>query len=224
METTEDLQDRIDRYVLNRMDGDERAQFEALLHVDAGLRGEVAGQQKIAALLEKAGDYQLKKRLDQVYADTVGRENAGARRLGTGLPRTAWAVAASVVLLVALLLWLWGRPATTPDELFTEYYRPEPYLVTRGQADAPPGGAFFNQGNYRQALEAFGANLRQNPGADYDLLYAGLCYLELGDYGRAEESFTRVAGRSQLLRGQATWYLALTYLKHNEVAASKTQL
>lgn len=225
METTEDLQDRIDRYVLHRMDPAERARFQALLRTDAGLRREVAEQQKMAALLEKAGDRQLKERLDRVYADVTASEPAGVRRLRPGMPRAAWAVAASVVLLVALLLGWWARPQATPGDLFAQYYRPATYLVTRNQeATNATGGALFNQGNYRQALEAFRANLWQNPDADYDLLYAGLCYLELGAYGRAEASFNRVAGRSQLLRGQATWYLALTYLKKDEVEASKTEL
>ncbi|MBD0257044.1 MAG: hypothetical protein ICV83_15105 [Cytophagales bacterium] len=225
METTEDLQDRIDRYVLDRMDSAERARFEALLRADGGLHQEVAEQQKMMALLEKAGDRQLKEKLDRVYADVIGPERAGVRRLRPGMPWAAWAVAASVVLLVALLLLLWDRPQASPGDLFAQYYRPEPYLVTRNQDEnTSGGGAFFNQGDYPRALEGFRANLRQNPNADYDLLYAGLCYLQLGEYGRAEESFTRVAARSGLLGERATWYLALTHLKSNRVEASKTQL
>jgi anti-sigma factor RsiW len=104
METTEDLQDRIDRYVLHRMDPAERARFQALLRADAGLQREVTEQQQMAALLEKAGDRQLKERLDRVYAEVTGPEQAGVRRLRPSMPRAAWAVAASVVLLVALLL------------------------------------------------------------------------------------------------------------------------
>jgi tetratricopeptide (TPR) repeat protein len=127
---------------------------------------------------------------------------------------------------VALLLALWGRGEGDPADLFAQYYRPEPYLVMRNpEAGTSPGGVYFNEEDYRQALHAFEARLRQNPNADYDLLYAGLCYLQLGEYGRAGESFTQVAARSQLLGERATWYLALTHSKkNNRVEASKTAL
>lgn len=220
MEQTQDPQDRIDRYVLGRMEPAERTRFEALLGRDAGLQREVTAQQELAGLLEKAGDARLRRQLDGVYAQVTGEERARTR-----WGRTAWAAAASVVLVVALLLALWGRREGNSNNLFAQYYRPEPYLVTRNAEESTGnGGVYFNEGNYRQALEAFGARLRQNPGADYDLLYAGLCYLQVGEYDRAAESFTRVAARSQLLRERATWYLALTYLKSNRVEASKTAL
>lgn len=225
MEPTEDPQDRIDRYLLERMAPAERARFEALLDRDAGLRREVAAQQQVVGLLEKAGDARLRNQLDGVYAQVIGKERGRAGAGWTGLGRTAWAAAAAVVLVVSLLLWVWGRNEANPDALFVQYYRPEPYLVTRSpEARTGGGGGYFNQGEYRQALAAFEARLRQDPNADYDRLYAGLCYLELGAYDQAGERFARVAARSQLLGERATWYLALTHLKNNRVAESKTAL
>jgi len=203
----------------------ERAQFEALLGRDADLRREVAAQQQVVGLLEKAGDARLREQLDGVYAQVIEKERGRTRTGWMGLGRTAWAAAAAVVLVVSLLLLLWGRNEANPGNLFAQYYRPEPYLVTRSpEACTGGGGVSFNQGDYREALAAFEARLRQHPNAEYDLLYAGLCYLELGAYDQAEERFRRVAAQSQLLGERTTWYLALTHLKNNRVEESKTAL
>jgi tetratricopeptide (TPR) repeat protein len=75
------------------------------------------------------------------------------------------------------------------------------------------------QGNYRDALTQFEQIAKDDP-ANYEAkLYAGIDYLALGNPARALLCFNEViALGNEVLKEDATWYKALTYLQVNDKA------
>jgi tetratricopeptide (TPR) repeat protein len=223
MEPSEELQDQMDRFLLNRMTPEERYAFEATLRENKALQEEVRVQQNLVDAIEKLGDYRLKTQLEGVYQEVILQENQRMKPLNRQWPR--WAAAASVLLLMALSLVYFGKSNSNPAALFSQYYRPERYVATRDiAADKNTAGAYFNEKKYAEALKAFQANGQNDPHAGYDRLFEGLSYLELGQYTSAEERFKRVIRENPLLKEKGQWYLALLYLKLDKTEACKVTL
>ncbi|MES2730672.1 MAG: tetratricopeptide repeat protein [Bacteroidota bacterium] len=225
MEITEELQDKIDRYVLEQMDVDERAAFDALMSQQQELYREVALQQELIGTLERAGDYKLKLKLDKVYDEVMEPKKSVKPLHKLSVSWKIWAVAASFLLVLTFILLRLNNTPVDNQQLFTQYYHPEKYIAVRSATtEANKAGDYFNNGAYAKALDIFNSRIRTNPNSYYDLLYAGVCYLELGKYSLAEKNFQRVIRESDLLRDRGQWYLALVYLKSNQLERCKISL
>jgi tetratricopeptide (TPR) repeat protein len=223
MEIGEELQDKIDRYILRQMSAEERQAFDAAIQQDKELQQEVKLQQNMVGLLEDLGDHRLKMQLNKVYEAVITNDTLQTEPVTKSWKY--WAVAASVVVMLGLAFFFVQKRNTSEASLFAQYYQPERYIATRDlESDPNSAGAYFNKGMYAQALKHFQAASQVTLGSSYDRLFEGLCYLQLEQYTQAEERFVQVIRESTLLKTKAQWYLALVYLKTNKVDTCQTIL
>ncbi len=126
--------------------------------------------------------------------------------------RRALLLAASFAL-VLVATWYFGAP-TQPD--YEQYALHTPISFTeRGENETLQSAAEkdFSQKQYARALLSLDALLLQNPGDLTSSLYKGICLIELDSAAEARQVLQPLADGASALRGDAQWYIALSYLK-----------
>jgi tetratricopeptide (TPR) repeat protein len=199
----------IERWLDGDLSAEEKAAFEARMESDPEFRQAVALRQDMASVV----DGQLKREAFQAQLESVG-----SKYFDTPSPRRPYAwIILLLAVVTALVLWWSGLfSPQSPQNLFQEYHQPPPIAwVSQGTQETLRSQAqtAFNQGDYSLALSHIDRLLTQNPTNPEYQWYRGICLLETGDLESALAIFSALAEGNTLLRPDAQWYLALTYLK-----------
>lgn len=145
--------------------------------------------------------------------------------------RKALAVAAAIAVLVATVWWLWSF-ADTPVKIANSYVRKDGPLHLPFNFRGDTGDNLRR----REALQAYQAKdyaralllLDQIPLSDStahtDLLLRGLCHFYRDENEQAADHFLKATAYSGGLETERQWYLALAYLRQNEVEKARTVL
>jgi len=137
--------------------------------------------------------------------------------------KRALLLAASFALIL-FATWYLGTPGQAGYE---QYALHTPLTFTeRGATETLQSAAEtdFSQQRYDRALFSLDALLRQNPGNLTATLYKGICLIELDRAAEARSVLQPLAGGVSALRGDAQWYIALSYLKEKNIAQCKSSL
>ena len=130
-------------------------------------------------------------------------------------------------------------PSTHGNKLYNEYFKPYPNEVipfTRGE-EVPENFAHFSQeeynlvaramkhyqrGNYKEASELFEKHVeRKKENADL-IFYKGIAQLKSGKEKQAKENLNYILDIKGVdFQQEAQWYMALTYLKMNDVDSAR---
>jgi hypothetical protein len=132
----------------------------------------------------------------------------------------------SLILVVGGLWYILSNQPYSSERLISKYYKPaQPILQVRSMeftGDEALKEAFnlYQQNNFENALKYF-SSLDNQIIAKF---YSGICYIELGQFVRAIESFEFViSDADNLFVEQAEWYLGLIYLMNNQKSAALEQ-
>jgi tetratricopeptide (TPR) repeat protein len=148
-------------------------------------------------------------------------------------PSLYYAVAASVVLLIAVGIFVFNSGGTSPAKLYAEYYSPLPNVIDPTVRGAQSESLLtesvkqYEQGNYTEAAEGFKKLLQQDPDAHmsaYLFLQLGVCYMAVDNMSEAKANLEKARASGVEVRTTATWYLALCLLKENNVSQAKVML
>lgn len=172
----------------------------------------------------------------QVFSDTLSavgtdffkeaelKKSVGQPPMTARMTRLRWLAAAAGLALVAIAVWF---ITSTGSPSYRQYAQHAPLSLTvRGAAEqsAADAEAAFNSKDYATALSALDRLLAEQPRDPTALLYKGICLIELDRTDDARTVLTPVAAGSTALLGEATWYVALSFLKDKNTAACKTEL
>jgi tetratricopeptide (TPR) repeat protein len=131
-----------------------------------------------------------------------------------------------LILVVGGLWYILSNKPYSADRLIGKYYKPaQPILQVRSMeftGDDILKEAFnlYQQNNFENALKYFNA-LNNQIIAKF---YSGICYIELGQFSKAMESFEFVVNDADnLFVEQAEWYLGLIYLMNNQKSEALDQ-
>ncbi|MFU8842843.1 MAG: tetratricopeptide repeat protein [Bacteroidales bacterium] len=132
----------------------------------------------------------------------------------------------SLILVVGGLWYILSNKPYSSERLISKYYKPaQPILQVRSMeftGDDVLKEAFnlYQQNNYENALKYFNS-------LDNQIIakfYSGICYIELGQFSKAVESFEFVINDADnLFVEQAEWYLGLIFLMNNQKSAALEQ-
>ncbi len=133
---------------------------------------------------------------------------------------------AAAVLIIGLLVWApWNK------NLYNKYGDTEMIsFAERGSNDqtAQQGATdAFNAENYNEAKELLTAIVAKEPNNDMFRYYLGVAQLKAdtdNDLDAARANLTTVAAKESLLKYDAMFFIALSYLKEKNKVASKTWL
>jgi tetratricopeptide (TPR) repeat protein len=219
--------------ILDFLSGDlnkqERLAFESALLADNQLQEELRLQQEVLYALKQGDDDVLAFRKQ---VEGIGQEFLKSKKTNGSVRRInpiTWASAAAVAVVIGLSItfgWF-SSGQQGVDYLYASYYQPYGVEMTvRGESQRERAFEkairFYNHGNIGDAMAAFQALEIQNP--EVAGFYQGLCYMELGQFNTAIETFNEVKEEAVFYADHINWYLALAYLKQDDVVAAKDVL
>ena len=211
---------------MERMSPDEALAFEQRMRTDEELRSRV---EELRLVMLGISQSLLRSKLDEFHTLVPGQDQKPAVRRSSGW-YTKWAMAASLLVIVALTAW-WGLARRhAPDTLFSRYYKPDPglmTLMTEGNSNYVFEKAMveYKNGDYNQALSAWTGLLRQQPDNDTLLYFSGSAALAAGRYAEAIRYLKPVAGYAGgAFRNDARWYLGLAYLGAGHKDSARVQI
>ena len=210
-EISEEELARIDRYLRNEMDEAERMKFVHQLNNEQQLREKTESTRLMTLAIVEAS---LEAKLESFH---VQDGSTPVRKMHT---KKYWAVAASIlVLLTIAITWLFTRPSKH-EELFAEYFKPDPGLLTSMGASEDyvfnHAMVFYKAGNYKAAINSWQQLRSQDPTNDTLNYFIGIALLSDGISPESEQYFEKVIDdQESSFREDAIWYLALAYLKNH---------
>ena len=211
----------IAKFLTRSLSKEEQLRFDTMLSEDASFRAEVALLQDLNKVAEAEDDAMAKEMV-------AGFEAEHHNKKGTGKTRIWW-VAASLALLLSIgYLVIQETPANT-QELFVENFEPyrnviHPITRASQQDDLKTQAfAYYEQGKYDEALALF-IKLYNNTETPHYLFYQANALLQLN---RPKEAITALQihlKTRDTLTQKSHWYLAMAYLKLNDVTNAKKNL
>lgn len=109
------LFDKIERYLLNQLPGEERATFEAEIAADPALARQVAAQRKEHEMMEALLEKRLRGKMAQWNTETNAAEPEAEEQGKRPVKRRwLWWLTACAAMIVALVLWIPRREGGAP--------------------------------------------------------------------------------------------------------------
>ena len=129
---------------------------------------------------------------------------------------------AAAVLIVMLGLGVYQYTTITPDKVFASNYTPYTLGVNRGTVEKNFIEKSFQKKNYTAVITQF-ETLKD--ASSKESFLAAVAYMETNNYKNAIAAFNNVLSKNTLektsiLNDDAQYYLALSYLKNNNVKLS----
>ncbi len=204
--------ERIEAYLLGRMDATEQTSFELEMKEQEWLRDEVSLQRKLLAAVE-AGAY---------FASNPFAQEAKVRPMFR--KRRTWYIAAAIVLIVSstgLILW----QQTREKDLYARYFQSDPGLpVVMSSTDAYSfydGMVSYKEGQFNDAIAKWETIGRMQGYSDTLQYYVGMAHIQIAKYTEAVTPLQAVAENNEsAFHEKATWYLALVYIKLGDKASA----
>lgn len=143
--------------------------------------------------------------------------------------RLYYSLAAMLVLAFTSILYFQNKQPSH-ESLFTEYFKPYPNTIplVRGEESAgllESAMVEYESEKYKESLIILQNLLYREPENDNACFYAGISYLCLNDPQSAMGLLQKVVNNKRSdLADQATWYLALAYIKQGNIQAAKISL
>lgn len=223
----EDIQDKMEAYLLNNLSEADKQAFEEQLRTDEELQQELSRLQleHRAMQLLLRDDLRAQMNAWKIEKNTAPQETgqtatvSEARRVLMPVRWARLAAAASVLLVLAFVAnWVWNSQSPSGDALAAEFYVSPSAGIHRGESDLDneayrAGSALIQQKQYDQAIEQLSSI------ADSALLWPARmqmadAYYKKGDFAKAADAAGQVVAQTSdpLMRQSAEWLQAMALL------------
>ena len=214
----------INGYFENSLGQDQLKEFEQLLKTDPEFATEVDFQKELQQSLKKNERQEIKQMFRELNTE-VNKPETKVFRL------RPWLAAASIALLAGIGAWMlfFNTPEINTDQLYAANFTPYENVVhpiERGtQLEDLKTRAFtaYENEDFSLALQLFDElNTKQTDG--YIDFYSAIVYMQLGNHAKAIPLLKGYIDANGELKDRATWYLALSHLKQDDLEATKAEL
>lgn len=208
----------IAKYFLNQLSAEEKVMFDNLIQTNSEFKEQVEFEEKVKKSIFQQEHTHLKQQLQHVEKTISSKHK-----------RNTWyLVAASIVILLSISI-LRNFNSATPKKLFDTYYTvasntSHPIVRDTNVSDTLTKAFIaYESKQYAQAQALFSTLYHTTNNSEL-LFYEGICYLEMGNTTLAIETFIKHKNFNDKLASKRNWYLALAYLKNNNVSKAKNIL
>jgi hypothetical protein len=217
----------IENYLSDDMDYAEKKSFEKELTKNRELSDEFFLTKSIDAAISREDILDLRTKLINARneAGIAKSGNSGIRSLW----RRYWYAAASLILLASIggYFLLGNKGSYSNDRLFNQYYSPDNLINITRSSDANIVEALikYQEKDYVSSVRLF-THILQNDSANYaGWFYYGISCIETSNFKDAESAFNRIINNEgNLYAEHAEWYLALNFIKSNQMEKARIQL
>jgi len=245
--------EQIERYLLGELTDEERTALEQRMKTDPEFADEVSfmrdiinvskqeGRQHLREHLKKAEQKEAAKIEAEINQETEAEKKWNKTNFINRRNWIYWATAAAAAIFVGLYFGI-ITPSGLGKKIYNEHFEPYPNKVipsTRG-IEVPENFAHFSQeeynlvvramkhyqrGNYKEASELFEQHVNRKKENAALIFYKGISQLKSGKEKQAEENLRYILNNKESeFRQEAQWYMALTYLKVNEIESARETL
>lgn len=224
MNNKEALYDLIERHIQSELTDEEAKQVEELRAKDPSFAHEIEIHKDIHYALADKDLHAFKQILteaDKTYFTSIKTTPPEKRVVPFYLK-----IAATITLVIGLsaTLYFIKTTAVTKDNLFDTYFSPYDAPVNFRSSNSPyvdndlkQALTFYDEGKYQNAIPYLNRVVTAKPENRLALLLRGVSYLASGNTAKAELDFNTIIQHQQnMFVDQATWYLALTYLRQGK--------
>lgn len=225
-----DREELINGYFEGSLSEDQLEEFENLLKTDETFNATFEFEKELQLAIKKEERSEIKElfsSLNESEEQGEGKE----KREGKTISMRPWLTAASIALVVGLGSWLFffNSPNINSEQLYLTNFSPYENVVhpiERGnQLEDLLSRAFtaYEDEKYTEALKLFKElNIKQND--SYIDFYEAIILMQLNRHEEAIALLKNYIQNNGELKDRAHWYLALSYLKLEDVSNSKTEL
>lgn len=223
----------INGYFEDALSEEQRGEFDRLLQADAEFAANFEFQKELQNALRKEERQEIKSLFSNLEIQTVtASEESRPKKTETKvISIRPWLVAASVILLLGLGSWLlfFNDSDLNTDQLYAANFTPYENVVhpiERGeQLEDLKTQAFtaYEDADFTLALELF-KELQIQQADPYIAFYEAIVLMQLNKHQEAIPLLEGYIENDGQLKDRATWYLALAFLKQNEIGKSRAQL
>ncbi|EDP72553.1 hypothetical protein FBALC1_15667 [Flavobacteriales bacterium ALC-1] len=213
-----DKEELIAQYLTKKLSQEAQKEFDHLMVTDPQFKKEVTFQEDLRTVIQKEENEIIKSQLQDF--ETEEHSNFSFKN---------WFVAASVAILLGLSgAWYFNNSIDT-EKLYTENFKPYRNIVqpiVRGETKTDlKTKAFtaYETKNYTKALKLFDQILKVNTDETI-AFYKANVLLELDKTNDAISIFEKNLKTPDSLDDKNNWYLALAYLKLNNIKKTKAIL
>ncbi|MGB3467286.1 MAG: hypothetical protein WBA74_18530 [Cyclobacteriaceae bacterium] len=213
----------IEKYLDEELDQDEKLEFNTLMSGSEEFANEVKLQKSMIAYTSANLRAERKARMLADFR-ALQAEEAKVIPLWSKL---RYFVAASIVLVIGFFIFT-NYSQDPADDLYASYYRPyDGVVITRSDGDQSVDGlaAYYSQA-YERALEKF-INSEETSviTEEQRLLLIANCYLNLDQPDKSIQALKSIsAGNNELIKDSRDWYLAMSYLKSEDIEQARSTL
>jgi tetratricopeptide (TPR) repeat protein len=206
----------IEKYLANTLTSDEVAQVDARLKMDVAFAKKVNEYSDIIEGIRNVTQHDFIKEVaaweDEIKADT--------KLVKPLWSRSYLSMAAGLVLLILVGMYLFYPRTENPQQLFVDYFTPYQNLISVRGGDEQEilnrAMEFYSANQYDKALPLLTDYLVDSPNDITALFYKGICELIIGNSDSAIKSFDQLLLGKNVFNEQAEWYRLLSYLKKND--------
>ncbi len=213
----------IERYIAGEMDKKEELWFLKEMEGNPELKHEVELRRKTDNILVKKDILDLRRKLTNIENTRINKPT------GEKPGRMKYAALIALLIIIGGIAFIY-RGKLSNEEILERYYKAyEPTSNIRSDfktdnQDFNLALEYYKVRDYRNAAVYFSKVIQAEPGNMHSTLLNGISNYEISNYPEAENSFTRIIDdNNNLFIDHAQWYLALCYLKTNDILKAKEQ-
>jgi tetratricopeptide (TPR) repeat protein len=222
MKDEEDDIDLIEAYLRGTLDGQALAAFQKRRQDDPEFDREVSDYSQIINQIQTTHEHNFMNKLKRWDSEIENRQEAKVVPL-----RRIFSIAASVLLLALVGVYLFRNSQPDRTQLFQDYFQPYENVISErsGKDDNQQRGMeLYDQKKYNEAIIQLKLAVSEDSDNPSLKCYLGIAYLAGGHTQEAKTIFeSMIHDDHPLFREVAEWNLALTYLKlENDTLLKKT--
>ena len=220
--------DLIEKYLMNEMSVREQVEFEESLRSDPGLMKEFLLRKDINDAIIEEDIIGLRNNLDEI----LNTEPVSVKKINNTFIYSA--VAAVIILIVVVAnIYIFPFSRMDKNEIFQSYYTAYPAImgfrspVDQTEIEKILYDAFnyYDDGKYEMASGYFMQVLEKDNSNYMSQFYLSVCEIEKNNLSEAEEYLNDlILKKNHIFWEQSHWYLALVYLKQNEMISAESIL
>lgn len=218
----------IESFVLGEMTASEMQNVELRMAQDKTFADEVAQQRALIKAVQEKNT--LKKKIHGFHTqmEKASTINKQADQPKINFRWQKLAIAASLVLGISALSFWFLNKAPQHEQLFKQYFEPDPGLPTLMGEKNDENFAFlramvdYKQANYALAIEKWETQHVEKNENDTLIYYLGVAHLTNGNTVAAIDFLKKeILLESKVFADEAYYYLGFAFLKQGDVATAK---
>ena len=201
----------IDKYLTSNLNSEEQDYFESQA-TNTEFKNELSYKIDLQQATTSVGRSRKKEVLQKLEQDIQAQNSEVVNS------NIKWILLAAAILILAILYLLFNASkANSSDQIFAQYFKPYPNVVSVIKRDDPDTDVKadpfidYEQGNYDKAIKGFQQLDSLKMEAAF---YQAIALLAQQSYEEAESMLIQISkDKSNRFQKAAEWYLALTSLK-----------